>query len=380
MSNVPGDGKKTKIRWCLEGISERGEGLVRVPLNPMPFRIGRRSDLELSIPSASVSKVHAEIYEKDGVLHLRDFSSTNGTYVNRQRITDVPLRDGDSLRFANVEFRLSISPHDHGGAEPSADKTVVGILPEWDSLSADSRKLIELMRDTAVKPVFQPIVTLPNGELAAYEVLGRGTHPELPDGPGELFRLAAASHVEAALCRLFRDNAARCVGDRADLPPLFFNMHPAELADGKLLQDLAKLRQNVPHTKIVLEIHEAAVTELARIARLKHQLASLRIGLAYDDFGSGQARLVELVQVPPDYLKFDMRFVHGIDKARASMRQLVRSLLTVARDLRVNTVAEGIETRAEANVCASLGFTHGQGNLFGEPVDYDRLPTGVGTA
>ena len=70
------------------------------------------------------------------------------------------------------------------------------------------------------------------------------------------------------------------------------------------------------------------------------------MGIAYDDFGAGQARLLELAEVPPHYLKFDMSFVRGIDTAPASRQRLLTSLVSVARDLLVYTVAEGVETAA----------------------------------
>lgn len=67
-----------------------------VPIGMMPFRIGRRSDLTLSLPYRAVSKEHAEIYERNGCIWLRDLESTNGTYVNGSRVVDdVLLKEGD---------------------------------------------------------------------------------------------------------------------------------------------------------------------------------------------------------------------------------------------------------------------------------------------
>jgi EAL domain-containing protein (putative c-di-GMP-specific phosphodiesterase class I) len=91
------------------------------------------------------------------------------------------------------------------------------------------------------------------------------------------------------------------------------------------------------------------------------------VGIAYDDFGAGQARLLELAEVPPHYLKFDMSFVRGIDAAPATRQRLLSSLVTVARDLLVYTVAEGVETAEEADACMRVGFTHAQGFYFGRP-------------
>ena len=73
----------------------------------LPFRIGRQPGLELVLPSQLVSKTHAEIYERDGALRLRDLGSRNGTFLNREAVTDAPLREGDILYLADFEFRVA---------------------------------------------------------------------------------------------------------------------------------------------------------------------------------------------------------------------------------------------------------------------------------
>ena len=95
--------------------------------------------------------------------------------------------------------------------------------------------------------------------------------------------------------------------------------------------------------------------------------------LAYDDFGGGRARIRELGDVPPDYLKFDIGLVSGIDKAPTSRVRLISGLVTTARDLDILTIAEGIETQAEADICSDLGFAFGQGYLFGHPKPIDQI-------
>ena len=105
---------------------------------------------------------------------------------------------------------------------------------------------------------------------------------------------------------------------------------------------------------------------------LRTQLSRSAVGLAYDDFGAGQARLLELAEVPPHYLKFDMSFVRGIDSAPASRQRMLTSLVSVARDLLVYTVAEGVETAEEADVCMRIGFTHAQGFFFWPTASHRR--------
>jgi hypothetical protein len=87
--------------------------------------------------------------------------------------------------------------------------------------------------------------------------------------------------------------------------------------------------------------------------------------LAYDDFGSGQARLKELFEVPPDVLKFDLKFVQGLPFTTAQHRATIQSLIRIVKDLNVVPLAEGVETVDEASVCFDLGFELAQGYLFG---------------
>jgi EAL domain-containing protein (putative c-di-GMP-specific phosphodiesterase class I) len=96
-------------------------------------------------------------------------------------------------------------------------------------------------------------------------------------------------------------------------------------------------------------------------------LQHLKIRLAYDDFGAGQARLLELADVPPDVIKFDLQMIHGLPDATAEKRQMVASLVQMVRSLGVVPLAEGVETLEEATVCQELGFELAQGYFFGYP-------------
>jgi EAL domain-containing protein (putative c-di-GMP-specific phosphodiesterase class I) len=86
-----------------------------------------------------------------------------------------------------------------------------------------------------------------------------------------------------------------------------------------------------------------------------------------NDFGVGQTRLSELIEAPPDYLKFDMSLIRGIEKAPVERPRMLGSLVRIVLDLGINPLAEGIETSEEAEVCRSLGFQTVQGFYFGRP-------------
>jgi EAL domain-containing protein (putative c-di-GMP-specific phosphodiesterase class I) len=336
--------------------------------------VGRLPDLALTLASDSVSKEHGELFLRGGGLHVRDLGSKNGTFVNSERVGEAPLREGDILHFAQVEFRVGrqeINQDDEQGLEPSTVSLSDLNLPE--RFVEGTRELPELLRGRQVTAVFQPIVTLPSGTVAGYEALGRGRHPRLPEAPMDLFRIAAGVGAEAELSQLFRETAFELVGGKNRCPALFLNVHPAELEKPGLVPAVVAARQKVPQLRLTLEIHEGALADLESVDRLRTQLSRAGVGIAYDDFGAGQARLLELAEVPPHYLKFDMSFVRGIDTAPASRQRLLTSLVSVARDLLVYTVAEGVETAEEADVCMRIGFTHAQGFFFGRPRPIDEI-------
>jgi EAL domain-containing protein (putative c-di-GMP-specific phosphodiesterase class I) len=72
-------------------------------------------------------------------------------------------------------------------------------------------------------------------------------------------------------------------------------------------------------------------------------------------------------------LKFDRCFITGIEKAPPSRRRFLGALVEACKELRVKTVAEGVETRGEAEACREVGFTHAQGYLFGRPIPAEQL-------
>lgn len=350
----------------LEGFLEGTGRMIRLPITSLPCRIGRRVELEIQLSDPRVSQIHAEILEETGNLQIRDLGSTNGTFVNDRKIEGTcPLVDGDRVRIAVLEFRFSLAgSRSHA---PGMDVTAVMTdnVPEF--VIFGNKDLVKLIQEEAVTPFFQPIVWLEGEALAGYEVLGRGNLEGLPRSPGELFRLASVYGMEANLSELFRTIGVR-EGARAGLEGmLFVNMHPKEVKSKQLVHSIRDLRDEFPETGITLEVHEGAVTDASAMRRLRGELAAMEVRLAYDDFGAGQARLNEIAEVPPDVLKFDSVLIRNIDQAGPSKQQLVGTLIRMAQDLGVETLAEGIETMQERDVCLDLGFDMAQGYAFGEP-------------
>ena len=361
--------------WVLESRLGDDGSLQRTPVQPLPFRVGRAPGLQLVLSSAHVSKLHAEIYSDGLSLRVRDLGSRNGTFLNREPIAEAPLHEGDVLHFGDFEFRVARDLEEGKEDEGDDEGTLIRTAPLSRHFDSGASQVRELIDQGAVTMFFQPIVTLPSRRVAAYEALGRGRMPGLPESPVELFDVAGqlGPGAQAELSRLFRRKAVELVRDRPEPPMLFLNTHPVELEMPGLLESLEELRTYAPQVDLVLEIHESALAQTDFITWLRERLLEINVGLAYDDFGAGQARLFELAEAPPHYLKFDRRFVTGLDHAPTSRQRLVASLVAAARELLVKTVAEGVETAEEGAACMRAGFSHAQGYHFGRPAPVEKL-------
>jgi EAL domain-containing protein (putative c-di-GMP-specific phosphodiesterase class I) len=356
--DLPAGPPPPRVEWFLVGQVDPAEAVRRVHISSVPFRIGRRTDLPLCLPCLTVSKLHAEIVAQDGVLYVCDLRSTNGTYVNgRLAEGPTPLCEGDLLQFGNVAFRL---------CREAALTDAWTVQADGCERALSLLQFNKLMNERVVTPHFQPIVTLHDGGVVGYEILARSRLFGLKD-PKSMFQAASQLNLEAELSVMLREVGIEHGKTLPSPQNLFMNTHPVELKKPGLLDSVRRLRAANPDLPMTLEIHEGAVTQTATIHELRTVLNELDISLAYDDFGAGQARLIELVEVPPEFLKFDMKLIQGIHAATHERQQMLAALVRMVRELGIAPLAEGIECQAESDTCRQIGFELGQGYFYGKP-------------
>ena len=93
--------------WFFAGQVEGSEPAQHVPIHSTPFKVGRLPQLQLTLPSECVSKDHAVIDLRGDQAYVTDLDSTNGTYINGERVLEeTPLNEGDIIQFATVVFRV----------------------------------------------------------------------------------------------------------------------------------------------------------------------------------------------------------------------------------------------------------------------------------
>lgn len=356
----------TNRRWCLEGFFVPGAQPLRIPINILPLRIGRSETAQFTINHPSISRVHAELLDFEGCITITDSNSRNGTYVNYQKITGpTPLHAGDFIHLGSCEFRV-IADNETLEEYRSADAT-------WEIKEPGGAEFQRLIDSQAVHSHFQPVVQLNDALVFAFESLGRGNFPGAPIRPDDLFRVARRYGYSRQLSNIFRIQALRAAENLPAPYQMFFNVHMDELQEPEtFIGEMAKIRDIYPNMSLVAEIPEGSELPTNTLRDIRQGLRDVGFGLAYDDFGVGQARLVQLTDCPPDYLKFDRELIAGIDTAPASRQKMVEVLVDLAHDLGVVTIAEGVETPGESETIRQLGFQCGQGYLYGRPSPADQ--------
>ena len=352
--NAPGDSLPEGL-WVLSRSAGENGTDQRVNVAGPCFTIGRHPSSNLCLSEATVSGRHAEVLTINQDLFVRDLNSTNGTLLNGRRLQNLTgLRSGDVLHFGSVMYTLLSSTDECMGSTVAAD------------VSAEALAHVQfekLLRRPALRPYFQPIIRLSDTTRVGFEVPTRSYLLGL-ETPDKMFRVAATRNVEAQLSQICRTEGLR-IGEILGHTNFYLNTHPVELNGAELFKSLELLRDDFPEAQVVLEVHEGAVASSAVLQTVREVRHDLKMGLAYDDFGAGHSRLKELFEVPPDVLKFDVKFIHGLPFSSQQHRATIQSLIRIVRDLNVVPLAEGVETPEEAVVCQELGFELAQGYLFG---------------
>lgn len=358
--------EKSDLGWpYLDHFPRPGGPLERVFLSRFPFLVGRDRAAHLVVFHPQVSKSHIELVREGDQIFLQELGSTNGTFINGQRVTGrALLRDGDIIHLAAKEFRFGRDVEAQFGRDNSPESTAVAKPGSLRSVIKECAHLHELINERQATVHFQPVVSLADWTLRGYEALGRGRHGHLPTGPGPLFALAEQCDLAVPLSRMFRQLA---LDESAHLPrphTLFVNLHAREKDDEGFeaaLKEVAACRAD--GQEIVLEVNEGFVADVEALRRLRAQVAGAGLRLAYDDFGVGQARLAALAEVPADFVKLDHSIIQNLPHSRP-LRDLVRALGQLCAGVGTELLAEGVETEEEKEIAHELGCQLGQGHLF----------------
>ena len=227
---------------------------------------------------------------------------------------------------------------------------------------------------TPFSMAFQPIVDMRTRQVFAYEALVRGVSGE---GAASVID-TVTSQTRYAFdqgCRVKAINLAAELGLAQQGALLSINFLPNAVYEPSacIRLTLATARRTgFPLDRLLFEFTESERVEHGHLGRIIAAYKALGFRTAIDDFGAGYSGLTRLAKFQPDIVKLDMELIRDIDTDRVK-RLLVAGMVSVCREIGVEVLAEGIETRDEHHALLDLGVWLQQGYLLARP-GFERLP------
>jgi diguanylate cyclase (GGDEF)-like protein/PAS domain S-box-containing protein len=245
-------------------------------------------------------------------------------------------------------------------------------------LESDLRRALERKE---IVPYYQPIVNLDDGAVFGFEALARWHHPAkglvLPD----LFiPVAEETGLIGAIGEWMLTEACRQAREWQSKHPrwsklgISVNVSGRQLSHGGLASEVERALRvsGLDPACLTLEITESALMHnLATGASVIQRLHAMSVGLHLDDFGTGYSSLAYLHNFPVHALKVDQSFVSRLDGS-SQQSAIVKAIVSLAQNLGMEVVAEGVETREQADALRALSCRRGQGFLFARPLPAEK--------
>jgi len=250
-------------------------------------------------------------------------------------------------------------------------------LMEYHALEHDIREALELGQ---FHLAYQPKVNVHINQLQGLEALLRWNSPTRGNvGPNEFIPVAEESGHIIPLGYWVLDEVCRTVRSWQDkgLPvvPVSVNVSARQFQQPDFHKRVAEVlgRHGVDAGLIEIELTEGLVMEDTEAAQRElAQLKKIGLRISIDDFGTGYSCLSYLRRFPIDVLKIDRSFVQEIGSSRDG-ESIIDAIISLAKSLRLETVAEGVETPAQLNYLLDHGCHVVQGYLFGKPMDVSLI-------
>ncbi len=239
----------------------------------------------------------------------------------------------------------------------------------------------EAIKQSRIKILYQPIIRVMTGKICETEALARWNDPETGFIPPSEFIPTLEQYKEIHKLDIFilnticRDFKMR-VKNNLPVLPVSVNLSRLdfELCDIFFETEQALEKNGISRNMIKIEITESVYGEDMTILNLgmeKFRAAGYEVWM--DDFGSGYSSLNVLKDYNFDTIKFDMKFLSGFNEKSDKARYILSSNLSMAKQMGVQSLAEGVETPGQFEYLKSIGFEKAQGYLFGKPMELDEI-------
>lgn len=244
-------------------------------------------------------------------------------------------------------------------------------------------ELVRAFEEGQIKPWFQPQISTDSGLVTGFEALARWIHPErgvIP--PADFLDATENTGLLERLgeVMLFHGLSALRLWDRSGfrVPRVAFNFSAAELRNPRLVDKIRwELdRFDLTPDRLTVEVLETVVadTDNDTITANIAALAAMGCEVDLDDFGTGHASIANIRRFAVSRIKIDRSFVTRVDTDR-EQQKMVSAILSMAEQLDLTTLAEGVESLGEHAMMAQLGCGHVQGHSIAHPMPFEDTMT-----
>ena len=322
--------------------------------------------------------------------------ATIQTALRLQRRLDVPADSGAGFGQTGTRIGFALSRENDTAmclvgraraaletAGPGAIRCASGNTPACDELAIDlARDLPVAFAEGQIGAFYQPQFCTDTDVLSGVEALARWKHPRYGLlGPGQFLDTVVAADMMGALTEAMLSHALRALGDwdriGLHVPRVSVNFPLEDLRDPTLVERIAWMLDaaEIAPERLGIEILESVLNleNDATVSTTLWRLRELGCFIDLDDFGTGNTSIANIRRFAVERLKIDRSFVRRIDRD-ADQRAMMSAILTMAEQLKIDTLAEGVETPDEHAILSQLGCRHVQGFGIGRPMPGDRLP------
>lgn len=332
--------------------SHRQPLISRGNIDPLWFHTQAKGDTVFRTGSHTIAIVRSGRYDQGAVAAL-PFASSSG-FVQESAIILIPI---------GIFVGLLLSA------------MLISVVRTRTSMPAMIRNG---MKASEFQLLYQPVVDLSSGMIVGAEVLIRWFRGGKEFVPPDTFIPVAEqsgiiSLITARVLELLAEDAPHIIRHRSCFH-FAVNFSAADMHRPGVVEELRRFssKSGIALDNLVIEATERSLVDVDVAGETMRQMRAAGIRVAIDDFGTGYSSLGYLAQLEVDYLKIDKLFVQALGTDSATS-QVAGRIIEIAKDLRLQIIAEGIETKRQERILKGLHVDYAQGYLYGRPMPLDDL-------
>ncbi len=308
-----------------------------------------------------------------------------------------PIHLKDEMGYIGASVGIAIFPDDADNIESFIKNADIAMYSAKNSgkniykyftedMNADATERLELSNDlrnaitsNQLKLYYQPILNIDDNSLHAFEALVRWEHPKYGlINPENFIKLAEEGGFMAKVGKWILKQSCKQIKIMQDAgldTKIAVNISSKQLTQNHLEQTIKNFIKDsqIDPGLLELEVTESFLMEnIDQVQKVLTNLKEIGVNTAIDDFGTGYSSLGRLKKLPISKLKIDKSFIDDIPNDKDDM-VIASTIITLAKQLSLEVVAEGVETKAQAEFLKSKGCTLMQGYLFSEAIPEDDI-------